>query len=239
MRIGVRFIMTVDEVLTQSLLLFMQKGKGNGLEYVSRSHTADMGWYYWLHGVKGVYEIELKELRKDGNEADFYLRYYPDTEEEVLEDYSVQEQLLRFNEKFFNDSAISEEEHEICPCCTVPNMEHQHEHEHHGGECCCHCHEEETHRKVGIPILAGKFNMNKKLYTIGILGISTEKKQVEVHLDTQERLIEISKDGIKFTQNNQEVELVPPGGIDRNVPGLQLGKRFVNFLQGQQIPTLN
>jgi len=235
--------MTVDEVLTQSLLLFMQKGKGKGLEYVSRSHTAAMGWYYWLHGVKGVYEIELKELRKEGQETDFYLRYYPDTEEEVLEDYSVQEQLLRFNEKFFNDSAISEEEHEICPCCTVPDMEHAHghheQHEHHDGECCCHHHEQPTHRKVGIPILAEKFNMNKKLYTIGMLTINTEGSEVKLCLDTQERLQEISEAGIRFTQNNQEVELVPPGGIDRNVPGLRLGKRFVKFMQENQIPTLN
>ncbi|MCQ2362849.1 MAG: hypothetical protein MJ041_00800 [Acidaminococcaceae bacterium] len=228
--------MTVDEALTQSLLLFMQKGKGNGLEYVSRSHTAGMGWYYWLHGVPGVYEIELNELYKEGKEAKFYLRYYPDTEEEVLENYSVQEQILRFNDQFFNDNAIREEDHEICPCCTVPDMEHLHGD---GEGCHHHHHKAETNRKVGIPILAEKFNMNKKLYTIGMLCVNTEDEAVKLYLDTMERLVEISEKGIRFTLNGQDVELVPPGGIDRNVPGMELGKRFVSFLQEKLIPVLN
>ena len=222
--------MTVDEVLTNSLLLFMQKGRGQGLEYVSRSHTAAMGWYYWLQDAAGVYEIELKELRKEGKEADFYLRYYPDTEEEVLEDYSVAEQLLRFNEELFNDNVIGDEEHEICPCCSVPDMEHQGEH--------CHHHHEESHRKVGIPVLSKKFDMNKKLFTIGILTINTQDKAI-VALKTAERLQEISKEGISFTKEGQEYELVAPGGIDRNIPGRMLAERFMNFLQVKQLPTLN
>lgn len=228
--------MTVDETLTKALLLFMQKGKGNGLEYVSRSHTADIGWYFWLEGVSGVYEIELKELAKDGSDANFYLRYYPDTEEEVLEDYSVAEQLLRFNEDFFNDNAITigEEEHEICPCCTVPDMQDKHEHhEHHEHHGHCHC-GEYVHRKVGIPVLAKKFDMNKKMFVIGTVHVCTsDTDSCKTNVSTEERLIERSEKGITFNRGGQEVELVAPGGVDRNVPGKYLCDRFMEFFNNK------
>lgn len=231
--------MTVDEALTNSLLLFMQKGKGNGMEYVSRSHTATMGWYYWLHGVAGVYEIELDNLQNEGRQAEFYLRYYPDTEEEVLIDYSVGEQLLRFNENFFNDTAINveNEEHEICPCCSVPEKEGQEKHSHHH-EGVCHCHEH-PHRKVGIPFLAKKFEMNKKMFLVGKVHIRIlENDKCEADVITQERLIERSEQGIKLNRDGQEVELVAPGEVDRNVPGNFLCNRFMEFFNNKLLAVL-
>jgi hypothetical protein len=49
----------------------------------------------------------------------------------VLEEYSVEEQLLRFDESVFDDMLIHRptEEHEVCPCCAAGHVHHE-DHEH-------------------------------------------------------------------------------------------------------------
>lgn len=156
--------MTVNELVSYALLLYMQGGKEQELEYVSRSENSQLGWYFWLKDVPGVYEIELKgynpEANRDGTgKEDFYVRYYPALDEEVLESYSVVEQMIRFDKSIFDDSHIMTdlEDHEVCPCCAVPQKQeaneknyetvqecehagHRHEHSH---ECHCgHVHEQ-------------------------------------------------------------------------------------------------
>lgn len=240
--------MTVEELLSRSLILFMQKGKDQGLEYVSRSHNAQLGWYFWLEGVEGVYEIELKEM-PEPQKGIFYLRYYPGLEEEVLEDYSVEEQLVRFDREVFDDSpvTIDTDEHELCPCCSVPvlggeHSDHEchHHHEEHEGEC--HCgehhhhgeHDEECHcgghhpRVKGIPRILKKFNMDKKLFLIGEIKLQTAD-DVKLEVSTAERLVERSPEGIRLMKDGEEFELVPAGGINRNVPGKLLAERFLVF----------
>lgn len=156
--------MTVNELVSYALVLYMQGGKEQELEYVSRSENSQLGWYFWLKDVPGVYEIELKgynpEANRDGaGKEDFYVRYYPALNEETLESYSVVEQMIRFDKSIFDDNLITTdlEEHEICPCCAVPQKQsadektyetvqecehegHRHEHSH---ECHCgHVHEQ-------------------------------------------------------------------------------------------------
>ena len=50
--------MTVEDVLTEATVLYLQQGKGHELEFISKSESSSLGWYFWLHGVDGVYEIE-------------------------------------------------------------------------------------------------------------------------------------------------------------------------------------
>lgn len=58
--------MTVEDVLTEATVLYLQQGKGHELEFISKSESSSLGWYFWLHGVDGVYEIEKKkELRPE------------------------------------------------------------------------------------------------------------------------------------------------------------------------------
>lgn len=236
--------MTVNELLSGALVLYLQGGKGQELDYISRSESSSIGWYFWLKHSPGVYEIELKEDEKTGvpetNKADFFVRYYPSLEEPVLESYSVSEQIIRFDKTVFDDSLITvkEEEHEICPCCAAGSIEHFGHENLHGGPCTCG-HDRENReappRAKGIPRMLTKFKMAKNLFMIGILTIQIKEKNngFRALLKTKKNLITRAKEGIVLYQNEKPVELVEKGGIDRNIPGYDLGKRFMNFFVGQ------
>ena len=84
--------MTVNELLTSALVQYMQGGKEGELEYVSRSECSQLGWFFWIRNVPGVYEMELKgenpeKNRQGSGREEFYVRYYPARDEEVLEKY--------------------------------------------------------------------------------------------------------------------------------------------------------
>ena len=251
--------MTVNDILTSALVLYMQGGKEGDLEYVSRSECSQLGWFFWLKNVPGVYEIELKGDNPETNQQgtgreDFYVRYYPALDEEVLEEYSVQEQVIRFDSTVFDDSGITTdmEEHEICPCCGVPRKEagrdaldepERHHHEENGHEyghehCNCgHTHEHTAplHRTKGIPGLLKKFDMNKKLFGIGTLAITADNsgKTFTAELKTRKRFVETAKEAITVRQGDATVELVEKGGVNRNVPGFELSERFMKFFGGK------
>lgn len=260
--------MTVNELLSSALVLYMQGGQDGSLEYVSRSECSQLGWFFWLKDVPGVYEIELKGNNPETNQKgtgkeEFYVRYYPDLDEEVLECYSVQEQIIRFDKNIFDDSDITTdlEEHEICPCCAVPQKSegtaeqeaHHHEHEghghHHGHDFHheeCHCGHTHTHdrllnrRPKGIPNLLKKFDMNKKLFTIGELTITgkEESESFSAEMKTKKQLLEKSTEAIIVRQGDKEIELVEKGGINRNIPGLVLSERFMKFFGGKMLATM-
>jgi len=263
--------MTVNELVTSAMVVYMQGGKEQGLEYVSKSECAQLGWYFWLREAAGVYEMEMKgfdpEANKQGaGKEEFHVRYYPALDEEVLEDFSVQEQLLRFDHTVFDDGEITTdlEEHEICPCCGVPHKseacipkeerelreagtvhhEHMHGHDHiHHEHCSCGCgHEQETGRRrsKGIPGLLKKFDMNKKLFKIGDLEITAEKTtgNFTAVLKTRERLTERAEEPVMVQQDGNIVELVEKGGINRNVPGRVLAERFMDFFGGRVLATM-
>ncbi len=76
--------------------------------------------------------------------------------------------------------------------------------------------------------------MNKKMFVIGIVHINiTDDNHCLAKVTTQERLTEHSKEGISFNKDGQNIELVPPGGTDRNVPGLRLSNRFMEFFNNK------
>lgn len=221
--------MTVEDVLTEATVLYLQQGKGHELEFISKSESSSLGWYFWLHGVDGVYEIEKKkELRPESRE--FYVRYYPGKTEPVLEEYSVEEQLLRFDEEVFDDAVIHRplEEHEVCPCCAAGHP--------HGGspENCGHemhdRHATETGRPKGIPRLLKKFLLNKEMFLIGALCVTVNTNgAVSAEIKTKKRLVSHAKDSIRIMQEGHPVELVRKGEINRNVPGYELSRKFMEF----------
>ncbi len=229
--------MMVDELLTGAALLCGKKKESCGLEYISRSENAPLGWFFWLREVPGVYELELKSREEKGRQdrGNFYLRYYPAREESVLEKYSVEEQLLRFDESVFEDSVISgpAEAHtaqELCPCCAVSSHGHEecHDHEgHHHGETV------PAQRKKGIPGLRKKFRMNKDLYAIGELAVITKPDgYLSAEISTKEHLIRYAPEGITLEREGVRIELVEKGGVNRNVPGRELSERFMKFFVG-------
>jgi len=226
--------MMVDELLTGAALLCGKKKECCGLEYISRSENAPLGWFFWLHEVPGVYEMELRH-REENDRQDqgiFYLRYYPDREEAVLEKYSVEEQLLRFDESVFDDSVISgpqegHTEQELCPCCAVSSHSHGDGHDHGShqlGEAVI------TERRKGIPGLRKKFRMHKDLYTIGHLTVTTRPDEyLSAEIRTKEHLRSYAPEGITLEREGERIELVKRGGVNRDVPGRELAERFMQF----------
>jgi len=256
--------MTVNDLLNSALVQYMQVGKEGELEYVSRSECSQLGWFFWIRNVPGVYEIELKgknpeKNRQGSGREEFYVRYYPSLEEEVLEEYSVQEQVIRFDSKVFDDSNITTdlEEHEICPCCGVSRKEtgrdaqnepDGHHHEYNGQEHDHeHCHCSHTHEHIaprrrakGIPNLLKKFEMNKKLFGIGMLTINADNtaRAFTAELKTRKRFVETAKKAIAVRQGEETMELVEKGGVNRNVPGFELSERFMKFFGGRFLATM-
>ena len=241
--------MTVNELVSSAVVLYMQGGREQELEYVSRSECSQLGWYFWLKNVPGVYEMEMKgydpEMNSQGaSREDFYIRYYPALDEDVLESYSVLEQLARFDKNVFDDSEITTdmEEHEICPCCAVPQKHGNHGHEHGSG---CHCGHEHGHqilkrRPKGIPGILKKFDMNKKLFMIGDLTVSINEKATSftASLKTSKSIIERAQEAITIQQAGETTVLVEKGGIDRHVPGYELSARFMEFFCGRVLETV-
>ena len=94
--------MTVEDVLTEATVLYLQQGKGHELEFISKSESSSLGWYFWLQGVDGVYEIEKKkELRPESRE--FYCDVIMD---EASKMNQMVKNLLTLNQLEFGDEDI-------------------------------------------------------------------------------------------------------------------------------------
>ena len=76
--------MTVNELVSSAVVLYMQGGREQELEYVSRSECSQLGWYFWLKNVPGVYEMEMKgydpEMNRSGcQQGRFLYKILPGT----------------------------------------------------------------------------------------------------------------------------------------------------------------
>jgi hypothetical protein len=82
--------------------LFDEQLKGFiGFDKISEL-SQDKSWYFWLWQKPGVYELSCHDEEASYPKANFTLRYYPDAEERVFEDFSVWEQLTRLGSGFKN-----------------------------------------------------------------------------------------------------------------------------------------
>jgi hypothetical protein len=159
------------------------------------NYSYGKAWRYQLEGIKGVYEVVQWDIQRSLLKINlpnlpvvefsgpvFLLKYYPDPEEEVFEDFSVKEQILRLSAHF-------------------------------------------NYGKSPYPVLNSEEELDPTLFNIGIFYIVADDVLGIVRLGayTQDRFISISQDGI----NLSNVLVVPPGGIDRNVPGWALTWNFL------------
>ena len=88
-------------------------------------------------------------------------------------------------------------------------------------------------RKKGIPRLMKKFRMNKALFAIGQLRVTTTPEdEFTAEIRTKERLIQRAPDGVIVQRGGQAIELVTKGGVNRDVPGSRLAKCFMRFFGG-------
>ena len=112
-----------------------------------------------------------------------------------------------------------------------------------GEHCNCgHTHEHTgpLRRTKGIPGLLKKFDMNKRLFGIGMLTITADAggKTFTAEVKTRKRFVETAKEAITVRQGGETVELVEKGGVNRNVPGYALSERFMDFFGGRFLATM-
>lgn len=223
----------IGNLLNIGTWLLHNERASSGLDYLSRIDGEEAAWYFWLHDVSGVYELKLDKITtENGREnSTFFLRYYPDIEEDTFEDFSCQEQILRMGELFDQGMVNIPENAEVCPCCGG-KFEAHHDH--------CHEHVENVPRPKGIPNLIFRRQLPKELFQIGLISFTFRGDAiVKVQISTQDRYLSYAEDGVKITDAlGQEHELVEPGGVDRNVAGLELSHRFHYFLVNKLLRVL-
>lgn len=181
---------------------------------------AETAWYLWLTIRPGVYEIQLEAWGKQGGE--FLLRYYPRPEEEIFASFSVGEQILRVSH-YFTDEILEASnegtERENCTCPAASLHPHHHSQPH------------ETQITKGIPRWKFRSQLHPTLFLIGRCSISfTEDNCLHLEAVSQNYWKHYSLDGIKILGEDTEYWLVPPHGLNRNVPGWELTHDLFRFL---------
>lgn len=73
-----------------------------GIDKVSQIFDGEYGWYFWLSGRQGVWELCCADWGKKfaWPYCRFLLRYYPHPEEKVFENFSFGEQIMRLSPSF-------------------------------------------------------------------------------------------------------------------------------------------
>lgn len=88
-------------------------------KYVSPVWGQKPGWYFWPKSRPGVYFLRLESSSCQGNrlKSHYQLCYYPHPEENVFENYSLDEQIARLSDLF---SSIKPDGEYRCECCDEP-----------------------------------------------------------------------------------------------------------------------
>lgn len=218
----------IDRLLNQAIWLLLEKKNKDELTYISRIETEKTAWYFWFSGAAGVYEFRLKDCCEENGieKSTFMLKYYPDPDEEVFEDFSCSEQIIRMS-PYFDNSVINidKEEHDSCPCCAGGHNVHEH-----GKECKKNL---VKSRIKGIPKLLKRSFLQPSLFVIGEVEFAMKQDMLlNSALVSQTEFTQFSEDGVYASQDDQVYELVGKGEVDRRVKGLNLCRTFYDFLVG-------
>ncbi|MHC1715023.1 MAG: hypothetical protein AB9858_05435 [Acidaminococcaceae bacterium] len=212
----------IDCILNKCLWLLHDAKHLSNLDYLSRIDGEDTAWYFWLKGVKGVYELKLAYVEDAGTRehSSFYLKYYPDFEDEYFESYSCVEQFVRMGDAFEQTNVRIATEHDLCPCCGGNQCEHENLNEHF------------ARRSKGIPKLLVRKNLSPKLFCIGTVEFEISNDAlVSMTLITESRLVQYAVNGVHAVDKDGIVrEIIGKNKIDRNIPGVELCKPFHDFL---------
>lgn len=212
----------IDYILNKCLWLLHDAKHLSDLDYLSRIDGEDTAWYFWLKGVKGVYELKLAHTEEaDAREHSwFYLRYYPDFEDEYFESYSCVEQFARMGDSFEQTNVRIATEHDLCPCCGVNQCEHE------------NFNEQFARRSKGIPKLLVRKNLSPKLFCIGTVEFEISNDALRsMTLITESRLVQYAVNGVQAVDKDGIIrEIIGKNRIDRNIPGVELCKPFHDFL---------
>jgi hypothetical protein len=221
----------IDYILNKCIWLLHDAKHLSNLDYLSRIDGEETAWYFWLKGTKGVYELKLINADETsvGEHSNFYLKYYPDFEDEVFETYSCAEQFVRMGDLFEQKNVEIAEEHELCPCCGSSQCEHGHNDKHF------------VRRSKGIPKLLQRKSLSPKLFCIGNIEFEVSNDElISMTLTTESRIVQYAVKGVQaVTEGGDVKEIIGKNEIDRNIPGLELCKPFHNFLLGKMLGILS
>lgn len=211
----------IDYILNKCIWLLHDAKHLSNLDYLSRIDGEDTSWYFWLKGTKGVYELKLIKVDETslGEYSNFYLKYYPNFEDEVFETYSCAEQFVRMGDLFEQTNVEIAEEHELCPCCGSSQCEHEHTDKHF------------VSRSKGIPKLLQRKNLSPELFCIGNIEFEIRDNVLtSMSIATASRLVKYAVNGVLVIgEDGISREIIGKNEIDRNIPGVELCKPFMNF----------
>ena len=103
-----------DKLLNQAILMVLENTSQDELEKVCAIDSETLGWYFWLPGIAGPYELVLQKWQRcaDLEETTFLLKYYPAPGEEIFADFSCAEQIVRLS-SCFEDQLLEDEVAEL------------------------------------------------------------------------------------------------------------------------------
>lgn len=182
------------------------------ISFFSPIQGENPGWYIWPEANLGVFEIQLLEWQTKTQQEDsrFILKYYPSPDEESFNGLASAEKIIRLSH-WFDDSPI-EERQSGCACSALAH--------HH------------THGKnKGIPHYHNRKNLQPSLFTVGEILLKLESdKFTQISLTSQDRLLLIATSAISVEHEGALIQLTPPGGIDRDLPGWTISWHFFEIL---------
>lgn len=221
----------IDYILNKCIWLLHDAKHLSNLDYLSRIDGEDTSWYFWLKGTKGVYELKLIKVDETslGEYSNFYLKYYPNFEDEVFETYSCAEQFVRMGDLFEQTNVEIAEEHELCPCCGSSQCEHEHTDKHF------------VSRSKGIPKLLQRKNLSPELFCIGNIEFEIRDNVLtSMIIATASRLVKYAVNGVLVIgEDGISREIIGKNEIDRNIPGVELCKPFYEFLLEKMLGILS
>ena len=148
--------------------------------------TSSRGWTLRIKGQRGIYGLQYGGCNQEGsawNHGIFYIQYFPAPDEDILDCFSIQENILRQDPSFENLLRKG---------------------------------------RPGIDPLEFQFIIGRL-----IISVDTEENNLFLSLWAPEQWREILRDGLSLTQKNGIViEVIPTGGVDRDVPAYSLSWPF-------------
>lgn len=204
-------MMYADKLLNQAITMVLAGALKDELEHVSPIDEEDLGWYFWLPGIDGAYELVLEQWQKhaDMEKTTFLLKYYPHPEAEVFNDFSCAEQIVRMSSCFEDQLLDADDEGDaLDPGNEITSLRFQ-----------------------GVPRLQKRCFFEPNLFLIGKVSIFMNKDElIKSALETQTDYLEYSENGTPGEQDMQLFELAGSDDRDRKVNGLDLCRPFYDFL---------
>ena len=209
----------VDKLLNQAILVVLENTNQDVLEKIRPINEDTLGWYFWLPGIAGPYELVLQKWQKyaDLEQTTFLLKYYPDPGEEIFADFSCAEQIVRLS-SCFEDQLLEDEVDEL----PSPLFD-----------------EAVNLRYLGIPRLQSRGFFEENLFHIGTITIFMNKDElVKSALETQTTYLQYSENGLLTEKETELVELASTDDFDRKVKGLDVCHPFYDFLINTLFPSI-